>query len=660
MTPSIHLPARRLLLTLLTLLLAAAHAPAQWCPAGSFESNSLAGWTGYHADLYIGGPLNGTFGPYTAGIVPFNNHTVSPAASLVYGFPAGIEGSYGMRIGDALNGQLTKLDYDFTVTDPVLKFYYNAFLVNPNHNPADQPYFQYVVSQGATVIQQEKVVSGGSPLLTQVGGYPSAPVLSTNWICVGIDLTAYLNQTVRISFRVADCRGGGHFGFALVDGICGPSPLRASFTVDPFFCSGQPIIVDGSASAYELTHRWTITPTDAAGTPQGNPVTWQAGNGLVGSADIRNIYRTAAGTDIPCDQHYRLTLTTQNSCLDEAVDQKLIYVECVPRVSVGPNICLTDSSLLYSGISIGDPGLVPSTGAAYRWSPAGNVLNPTAPVTTYRLNPGDTPTLPTKLVLTATSPGGCTAADSLYIESQPRFTIVREQKNCCGIVLRVDAPQPERLRIRWSNGQTGPEISIHENGTYTVTVTNQCATATASTTINDLDLERYWRFLNPVPAHQQVLFTEGTQQLLPGKKMKFTHVEATDPPYGRYSATHYRLIVFDRGGQEIRVIEDSISVCAGFPAETIYWDGKVNGSYVQTGVYNVRLYLKNCRYRDWIPMKVTWCTELKTICLDSECKFSLPPYFNPCGFMREEFCGKVGQECIDTKENFILKITVTP
>ena len=162
-----------------------------------------------------------------------------------------------------------------------------------------------------------------------------------------------------------------------------------------------------------------------------------------------------------------------------------------------------------------------------------------------------------------------------------------------------------------------------------------------------------------VPPAEQVLYTEGTQQLFPGRRAIVYHTEATDPPYGRYSATHYKLDVYNRWGQLIRVMEDSIDLCSGFPPETIGWDGKVDGQYVQEGVYNMRLYLKNCRYQDWVPMKVTWCSRLETICLDSECLLSLIR-FNPCGFLKDLACYEVGQRCLGTSSDFIFKTTFTP
>ncbi|MCB0636171.1 MAG: hypothetical protein KDC54_06120 [Lewinella sp.] len=635
------------------------YAAAQWCPEGSFESNSLANWQCYHADLYVGGPNNGTFGSYVAGEVPFTNHTIIGNFGTVYGMPPVIEGNYSLRLGDAGNQQLSRIDHDFLVTTPALKFYYNAFLVNPAHNPADQPYFEYVVSQGPTIIAQQKIVSGNSPLLEEVGGFASAPVESTNWMCVGVDLSAYMGQNVRISFRVADCRGGGHAGWVLIDGICGVSPITAAFTVDHFFCSDEPIIADGSASKFELTYRWKITPTDSGGNPTGQAVVWQAGNGLVGRTNIKAIYRNVTGQVLPCDQHYRLELTTQNGCLDEATDSALIYVECVPEVDAGDNLCLTDVNRLYQGVNIGRAGFAAVPGITYRWIPATHVQNPNAPVTSFRLPAGAAPDLPMKLVLEATAPNGCTARDSMYIQSQPQFTIVREQEDCCGIFLRVDAKDPGSLDIRWSTGETGPRIFIHENGTYSVTVANACASASDTYVVNDLDLERYWRTLNPVPPAEQVLYTEGTQQLFPGRRAIVYHTEATDPPYGRYSATHYKLDVYNRWGQLIRVMEDSIDLCSGFPPETIGWDGKVDGQYVQEGVYNMRLYLKNCRYQDWVPMKVTWCSRLETICLDSECLLSLIR-FNPCGFLKDLACYEVGQRCLGTSSDFIFKTTFTP
>ena len=113
------------------------------------------------------------------------------------------------------------------------------------------------------------------------------------------------------------------------------------------------------------------------------------------------------------------------------------------------------------------------------------------------------------------------------------------------------------------------------------------------------------------------------------------------------------------GGQIIRVIENTINNCNGFPDNAISWDGKVNGQQVQDGVYNARLEIKNCRYKDeYKKVKILYCKSTVTDCLDLRCVISLPPYFHPCGFLKDELCYKMGTYCNDEAQEFIIPILI--
>jgi hypothetical protein len=70
---------------------------------------------------------------------------------------------------------------------------------------------------------------------------------------VEYDLSSYIGYEVLIYFRSADCKPGGHFGYAYIDGLCDAYPATASFVLNKTqLCDdGKPLMMDGSSSTGE-------------------------------------------------------------------------------------------------------------------------------------------------------------------------------------------------------------------------------------------------------------------------------------------------------------------------------------------------------------------------------------------------------------------------
>lgn len=154
--------------------------------------------------------------PYSMGLIPF----VPPGA-----------GSHTVRLGnDNVGSEAEQLIYAFTVTaaNALFIYRYAVVLEDPGHPPADQPRFTINVfdQQGVTIpCGTYNVVSSGSILgFVNNGDYRIKP-----WATVGIDLSAYIGQTVRIEFTTADCGWGGHFGYAYMECYCSPFQIYSDF-----------------------------------------------------------------------------------------------------------------------------------------------------------------------------------------------------------------------------------------------------------------------------------------------------------------------------------------------------------------------------------------------------------------------------------------------
>jgi len=191
------------------------------CVNADFEQNNFSNWTGMTGSCcpiniatpgLIGGRHtimtgNGT-DPHSLGQIP----VVAPG------------GLFSARLGnDNTGGDAEQLTYTFTVSSATALFIYRYAVVleDPSHSAADQPRFQIrVIDSIGNLIPcgtYNVVASGSIP-----GFQNNGDIRFKTWTTVGIELSAYMNQSLTIEFSTADCGLGGHFGYAYVDCFCYP------------------------------------------------------------------------------------------------------------------------------------------------------------------------------------------------------------------------------------------------------------------------------------------------------------------------------------------------------------------------------------------------------------------------------------------------------
>ncbi|WP_333877902.1 T9SS type B sorting domain-containing protein [Flavobacterium sp.] len=225
------------LLTLFTLSISAQSS----CPNSDFESGDLSGWqgqTGYCCPIFTApsGIVNGRHtlmsgtgtDPHTCGAVP----VVAPG------------GLYSARVGNDNSGaQAETLSYTMTVTPSSSLFIYKYAVVleDPGHSPSEQPRFQVRVLNAAgqlidpvcgvyTVV----AAAGLEGFQTCISPISGGEVRYRNWTTVGLNLSAYMGQTITVEFETGDCSPGAHFGYAYVDAYCSPLQIGATYCTGSF------------------------------------------------------------------------------------------------------------------------------------------------------------------------------------------------------------------------------------------------------------------------------------------------------------------------------------------------------------------------------------------------------------------------------------------
>jgi gliding motility-associated-like protein len=585
------------------------------CANGMFESGNLntePGWTGFTGSNSANTGLTMT----ASGFVP-GRHTIMtcPGVDPVLSgrginLPTTREGGYSVRLGNNnTNAEAEELRYSFVVSSakPTFTFSYALVLEDPNHNPAEQPFFRYTVYVGSTQITQVTRVADLTNPFFRVAG--NSNIVYRPWDCDTIDLSAFVGQQATILFTTADCSLGGHFGYAYLDAFC-EEFLTAAFTLSETACANAPILADGTASVNETSHFWSIEESDQwwGRNPTTEVSEWFIGQ-EAGPKDLRAFYQSK-GKQFKGGTYYRIKLAVRTNCIAWKETVKLLYIKPTPAVDAGPDrsICCTTSQ----PVQIGTPAIA---GYTYSWtsSPAGFTSN--------QAQPSVKPTCDTTYTLTVTGPNGCPATDTVNVlvsgtfkvsispkegadvcDQSVTLTAIVEKESCSGgNCATTGRDYAAYTKIQWSTGETTPEITVkaYDTQSYSVTVSNACYTKTAQITV-----PKIWGFNG---AGAQLIYPNAFTPNGDGLNDVFTIYEyglgANQGP--AYNALEWRLSIFNRWGGLIYQKEAKATNSSGFKNGEISWDGRPSGSntIVQIDAYVWKLEIKNCSYKtSWVQV----------------------------------------------------------
>ena len=205
------------------------------CSNADFEMGNFSGW---QAQAGICCPINTS----PSGFIPGRHSIMTGIATdpntcgnVTVVAPGGL---YSARIGnDQIGAEAEKLSYSLVVSpDSSLFIYkYAVVLEDGNHTQDEQPRFQISVWKASgqlidPVCGEYKVVADSN-----LSGFQTCNgnVIYKDWTTVGLDLSAYIGQTLTIEFATGDCRQGAHFGYAYVDAYCAPLQINSTY------CSGS-------------------------------------------------------------------------------------------------------------------------------------------------------------------------------------------------------------------------------------------------------------------------------------------------------------------------------------------------------------------------------------------------------------------------------------
>jgi hypothetical protein len=481
------------------------------------------------------------------------------------------------------------------------------------HAASQQPFFQYMLLTGDRhyftntnqIITSKKFIANKyNPFYSQSW---FGSTVYKDWSTECVNLSAYMGQEVSVLFIVGDCSYTAHGAYAYIDCLCENNNAIATMTLNNLeFCQGDQITMDATATINEDSYFLAIAEAD------------QFGNVIVGTERSQWFVAQQAGIidftallnqwnyNLKCNTYYKVKLAVSNGCTNWNETSKFIFIHCPEAVDIGQYIVMCCNNPF--PVTIKDGNYLNHPTYTYNWtsSPYWGFManNPNLPSYNY------TPFVSTTFNVTVTDDYGCTLDDEINIILEQNFTVsvAVEKLGCCTYnlvpyitftnecnLLEEDPKwlpfKHNMLNYHWSDGYTGKEhqVSPAQNTTYSLTVSNGCFTQTVSVNVEGCpELSGDFPRLNYPPS------MESTSNSI-NEWLVISNINVPSGTPNAYKATGYRLEVVDRWGG-VHLIDEQHNSCEGFNNSTIYWNGRINGTSVQNGIYTFLLTLFNNTY----------------------------------------------------------------
>ena len=292
------------------------------CFNADFEDNSFTNWNGFYGSCCgINTPNQGFTNQHQIMVGPGTDPMVAACGNLSIVPPGG---NYSAMVGDftGTGAQASRIQYNFSITPQsnMIIVSYAVVLQDPGHSVSQQPRFEAQLYDAAgnplPCTFYQVAASGFAPGFQNCGQYRWK-----DWTTFGVDVTAYMGQTVTLDVATGDCSLGGHWGYAYVSATC------SSLNLSAFYCQ------NGANNTATLT-----APDGFANYVWSNAATGvQLATGQVATVNIQGV------DTVDC------TITSDNGCV-ATLSTAVLPAEVIGSI-VDSNVCSGFATVLLNNTS---------------------------------------------------------------------------------------------------------------------------------------------------------------------------------------------------------------------------------------------------------------------------------------------------------------------
>ena len=140
---------------------------------------------------------------------------------------------YSVRLGnDNVGAEAESISVNYTVDTTVadlILLQYAVVMEDPGHDPENQPRFTMEILNGANQLIDPVCGYDNFVASSGLGWSSSGGVIWNEWTTVGMDISAYHGQNVKVRLTTRDCEQRGHFGYAYFLLDCGSKRMKSDF-----------------------------------------------------------------------------------------------------------------------------------------------------------------------------------------------------------------------------------------------------------------------------------------------------------------------------------------------------------------------------------------------------------------------------------------------
>ena len=146
--------------------------------------------------------------------------------------------AYSIRLGNSnVGAEAESISCDILVDTnnfDLLILKYAAVMEDPGHIPSHQPRFKFDILDINDQPIDPECLSADFIANAALGWHSNYGVLWKDWTNVGVDISNYHNETIRVRLTTYDCEESGHFGYAYFILSCGEKTVEQCGDVEEY------------------------------------------------------------------------------------------------------------------------------------------------------------------------------------------------------------------------------------------------------------------------------------------------------------------------------------------------------------------------------------------------------------------------------------------